>query len=640
MAHKKKIAVFANGWNTGALNEALNGMSDIAKKEDFDTYIFVSHCSYNGFDYLNRGELNIYELPDIEDYDGAIVFSTLLNSDKTAEKLCLHATDHDVPIVSIGLQIPDIPYVSVNNETGMFDLVTHLIEVHDIKRAVFIGGSQDHIENQIRLRVTKDVMTSHGLELKDEDIYYADWNNVIASDIASHCSASPEGLPDAFICANDIMALAVAATLVDLGYNLPEDVIITGFDNIEAGKGYYPTITTVSPNYDKVGEKAVSLLFDIINGVPTEKEVYVDADFVCCESCRCTDASKYENIRRTYCQKSYTYSSELHWLDSEERQLFMRITNSTDLDSFKETLTDFFVEHHHFSGKDFLMMFHFDYLKKINVDESEMFSEAYNQKLDPIVSLMDGKPVDVKRRNSHDLIPGYKKQAKEQHRFFFYPLHMNQYNYGYVVYNEKSRLTSGVFSMFDYLEKIQQAIQFLRVSIRMSYLNNELSVLYDKDPMTGLFNRFCYEKKAIPLFEECNQKGISMAIMFVDINYMKLINDKYGHLHGDKAILAVTKAITGSISDDWLAIRYGGDEFLIVGPDCDTQKADSIKQSIMDHLEKGNTNGSRPYNITASCGFVITDPEKQKSLQDYIRSADRIMYGLKREIHRHDNDNN
>jgi diguanylate cyclase (GGDEF)-like protein len=194
--------------------------------------------------------------------------------------------------------------------------------------------------------------------------------------------------------------------------------------------------------------------------------------------------------------------------------------------------------------------------------------------------------------------------------------------------------------MFDYLEKIQQAIQFLRVSIRMSYLNNELSVLYDKDPMTGLFNRFCYEKKAIPLFEECNQKGISMAIMFVDINYMKLINDKYGHLHGDKAILAVTKAITGSISDDWLAIRYGGDEFLIVGPDCDTQKADFIKQSIMDHLEKGNTNGSRPYNITASCGYVITDPEKQKSLQDYIRSADRIMYGLKREIHRHDNDNN
>ena len=52
MAHKKKIAVFANGWNTGALNDALNGMSDIAKKEDFDTYIFVSHCSYNGVEYI------------------------------------------------------------------------------------------------------------------------------------------------------------------------------------------------------------------------------------------------------------------------------------------------------------------------------------------------------------------------------------------------------------------------------------------------------------------------------------------------------------------------------------------------------------------------------------------------------------
>ncbi|MCR5208735.1 MAG: GGDEF domain-containing protein [Lachnospiraceae bacterium] len=640
MTHKKKIAIFGNGWNMSALRDALSGMSPVAGREDFDSYIFVGHASYNGYDTLNRGELNIYELPDIEDFDGAIVFSNLLNSDKTAEKICYHAKAHDVPIVSIGLQIPDIPYVGVNNETGMADLVTHLIEVHDIKHAVYIGGSRNHIENQIRLRTTRDVMNAHGLELKDEDIYYADWNNIIAAEVAMKYSESDEGVPDAFICANDIMALAVAAKLVDLGYDLPNDVIVTGFDNIEAGKSYYPTITTVSPNYDKVGEKAVTLLFDLINDVPTEKEVYVNSDFICCESCGCTNNVKYENIRRTYCQRSYTHSSELHRLDSEERRLFLHITTSTNIESFKASLTEYYTHNHHFTGDNFLMMFHWDYLKKINTDESEMFDETYKQKLDPIVALIDGKAVDLKRKNSHDLIPGYRKQSREQHRFFFYPLHKEQYNYGYMVFFDDSRLTTGRFSIFDYLEKIEQAIHFLRVSIRMSYLNNELSVLYDKDPMTGLFNRFCYEKKAIPLFDDCNQKGISMAIMFVDINYMKLINDKYGHLHGDKAILAVTKAITGSIPDGWLAIRYGGDEFLIVGSDCDTDKATSIKQSIMDYLDESNNNGSRPYNITASCGFVITDPAKQKTLQEYIRAADRIMYGLKREIHRHDNDKN
>ena len=124
--------------------------------------------------------------------------------------------------------------------------------------------------------------------------------------------------------------------------------------------------------------------------------------------------------------------------------------------------------------------------------------------------------------------------------------------------------------------------------------------------------------------------------MFVDINYMKRINDEFGHIHGDNAIKTVAESITRNVKEDWIAVRYGGDEFLIVGPDCDEQGAKQVREKILEYLDEKNHDGSQPYRISASCGYVITDPGKQKTLQDYVQEADRMMYEIKKKVHAND----
>ena len=229
---KKKIAVYANGFSMDSLREALEGIKVYAEKKDFDVFVFLSFASYSDEHGINQGELNIYKLGLMDGFDGAIVFSTHLNSPAAAVEICNRAKENGVPVVSVGMQIEGVPCVSVTNEEGMRDLVTHLVEEHGVKRIVYLGGTADHVDNLARLETTKQVLKEHGLELAEKDIVYGDWGNNKARELVHKLDESEEGLPDAIVAANDIMALAAATELIEMGKSLPDDVIVTGFDNI------------------------------------------------------------------------------------------------------------------------------------------------------------------------------------------------------------------------------------------------------------------------------------------------------------------------------------------------------------------------------------------------------------------------
>ena len=126
--------------------------------------------------------------------------------------------------------------------------------------------------------------------------------------------------------------------------------------------------------------------------------------------------------------------------------------------------------------------------------------------------------------------------------------------------------------------------------------------------------------------------------MFIDINYMKKINDVYGHIQGDNAILKVTEAIKSSIEEGWLPIRYGGDEFVVIAPKASEEKANDVQSSIMSYLDRVNSEEGSQYSISVSCGYVLTDPDKDDKLQDYIKEADRLMYELKKKRHEKDSE--
>jgi diguanylate cyclase (GGDEF)-like protein len=124
--------------------------------------------------------------------------------------------------------------------------------------------------------------------------------------------------------------------------------------------------------------------------------------------------------------------------------------------------------------------------------------------------------------------------------------------------------------------------------------------------------------------------------MFTDINYMKKINDEHGHITGDQSVIAVADAIVNSIGPDALAVRYGGDEFIILSPDTDDAGSEAIRSQIDKNLKSLCRARKIPGKVSVSCGYVITDPKSGKTLDEYINEADKVMYAIKKEIHKED----
>ena len=310
------------------------------------------------------------------------------------------------------------------------------------------------------------------------------------------------------------------------------------------------------------------------------------------------------------------------------------ILKSEGYEDLKEHLRNFYRDNHYVVGPDYYLVLNSEYFNDPNPEDSTILKDGYNAVLDATVALKNGKIVDGKLKG--ELIPGYKKKPGKQSLYYYFPLSSGRYNCGYFAFRETPIMISENLRVYEFMEKVEQSFMEYRLKMRLDAANRELTDLYNKDPVTGLYNRFCFDSIADLLYEESLEQDRPMSIMFTDINYMKNINDKYGHAAGDKSIIAVAEAIKASIGPDALAVRYGGDEFIILSPDTGAADSDAIREQIEKHLKTLFKAKKTPCKVSVSCGYVITDPKSGKSFDDYINEADKVMYAIKKKVHEED----
>ena len=172
-------------------------------------------------------------------------------------------------------------------------------------------------------------------------------------------------------------------------------------------------------------------------------------------------------------------------------------------------------------------------------------------------------------------------------------------------------------------------------------LNEKLSYIVNFDRLTGLYNRQgLYDK--VDEYEAAGVKDIYLA--YVDLDNFKYYNDHFGHDVGDVILKEVADVFRESCNENDIAVRYGGDEFiLLINSDCD-DKAKSIATQIYDSFEKNNffiemvgkLIGKKieipdENKISCSIGIAKVDGSSiKKGLSDAIKKADDTLYYIKR----------
>lgn len=157
--------------------------------------------------------------------------------------------------------------------------------------------------------------------------------------------------------------------------------------------------------------------------------------------------------------------------------------------------------------------------------------------------------------------------------------------------------------------------------------------LSTRDALSGMLNRVGLEKLAKPFYENNRKSMLTTVLFFVDINSMKMINDKFGHLHGDLAVKTISAAVLETVPKNWLCIRYGGDEFLVVGNSRNYNGEDYCKL-IADRIARKTEVMQLPYVLSASIGTLSLLPDSKLTLEEAVEEVDKIMYAKKQAYHK------
>jgi len=157
----------------------------------------------------------------------------------------------------------------------------------------------------------------------------------------------------------------------------------------------------------------------------------------------------------------------------------------------------------------------------------------------------------------------------------------------------------------------------------------DLYYLANHDPLTGTFNRHRFREELDRLMAWAQRSGESGALLFIDLDNFKEVNDRLGYKVGDELLQAIVRAMRARLHDTDVLARLGGDEFGILAVPADAGQGVAIAERLLGALrEQVMMKGGSPFRLTASCGIALF-PEHGATVDALLAAAELSMYSAK-----------
>lgn len=574
------------------------------------------------------GGASVFGLISHEMLDAMIILPESLHDRETINSIVKGCHEHNLPVICVNERIEGTFPVIVDSEGAFGGIVEHILSWHGGRRIKVMAGQRDNPFSQSRVDCCKRAMGMHGLSLSENDIYYCDFWEAPTFQAMDRFFESGEALPDAFICCNDAMAMAVCLKLRERGIKVPEDVMVTGFDGIETEKYHRPRLTTAAWDYDELAQAVLDMAETICGGdnvQPFTKELSYEPVFS--ESCGC--ACELDDSTRQLFDlvRSYSYS-----LNYEEHINTMENCIAADPTpaNVKKVLGDY-------CFGNSLICFTQEFLGYLGetVDGAVKSGDEMTVFLSTFV---DGRKLDDVVFPASRLIPQLESSFSEYNTLFVIPLHFQDQMMGYFV-SQYVPDTHHNERMYTFCTGMNRCLETMRTHEHLAGLNRRLEFMFSHDQLTNIYNRYGFYNG---FRESCRKMGgdSDVFIISIDLNDMKYINDSFGHSEGDEALCITSRALemaAESCGGGVICSRFGGDEFVaakVCGGDAQAQ-AEVFRRCFDESLEQLNKASGKPYAVKVSFGAYAASLEGVDSIEELIELADRLMYSDKARHKRH-----
>ncbi len=182
----------------------------------------------------------------------------------------------------------------------------------------------------------------------------------------------------------------------------------------------------------------------------------------------------------------------------------------------------------------------------------------------------------------------------------------------------------------DYLVKGQFTVDLLLRSIHYSIERHKMLVALRSmaliDQLTGLYNRHGFLTLANHHIGLSNRKGTKLLLLYCDLDYLKYINDNFGHNEGDLVLKETGRILRETFRDSDVISRFGGDEFVVLVIDVKEEEKNMILERLQRNIDSHNKIMKRDYAISISTGAVLYNKDIHKDISDILNQADKKMY--------------
>ncbi len=643
------LGYITSGLETEYNQALIEGVSKFCRDFSMDLLIFASHyplpTSTGSFYYQKWAITNFINKNNID----ALVIPSggLIHGISKQEFDYLVEDFMEVPTVSIAIPIRDMTTVVANPTVGFRNLITHLLEKHKCRKFAYLTVHSTSEEFQVRKSIFLDTLAYNGVKFDEKNLFYG--NHLFGSIKASfeRIKNKSDIDFDCLVCATDEIAFGAIDYFTRLGVRIPEDLIVTGFDDTKRCSQNLLSLTTVNQNTSEQGYLAAKTAYEKYLGKihPSVIEVQVIPKYR--KSCGCLKHNDYVHnamdvdynyIPEEKFESSSSIRDYFNFQDGLTKiQYFLDdLQNSVSLKSLIEKLEKGAVE---IDIKQFAICFFKEPIQTTPGYIFEKPSAAY-------VYYAQNSERDFKITEdyfyfdcSRDLLPAaYKK-------FFYgrnvvYLLYQGNIQYGYVIYGLGKKnfslykflqyvVSSTLIESYEYTKKELENKNLDKKNLNLVSKNNSLMALSKIDELTGILNRRGFMLTAQQQLSIAVDVGKMGIVVYGDMDGLKYINDTYGHDAGDRAIIAEVELLKKTFRAADTFGRLGGDEFAILSISVSLRTFEFLKEKLKDLCDEWNATSNEPFKLSISLGAVEFSSEMY-DLSELLKMADEEQYKEKR----------
>ena len=615
-----KIAALVGGIAYETQRRLLEGIMKYADEENVNIFVFTCNGDIYKQSEYGIGEFQILFLPDFAQYDGIIFARDTIQNEQFATEITKRIRESGTSVISIESHIPEMPVYHVDNREAMHDIVTHLIEVHGVRDICYLSGPKQNPESIERLKGVVDAIKEHGLILEENKIHYGDFWIDSGKMLAGHLMETGEKLPDALICANDDMALGAYLEFSGRGIQVGKDILLTGFDHTSDASNLTPKITTVEKPQGQIGYEACKAL--------SEKKRLTSQKFkVKCYyrgSCSCPE-HKTHNLSEVQL-KNISHKLGIINMAEINKNMVSDLNDCDNMREFYECLKTYIAQ------LDFSFVYLClceDSVSENKIEYSHQIKENYSEKIYIPIAYENGDFTEYPYFDCKELLPKTCMDKIGNRMCIVAPVHFRKNCLGYLVMcGSDLPYNSTQFQVW--LMNISNALENMRKQSELKRLVKKLRDVWMLDSLTQIYNRAGFFHFADKLLEECKQHDTPIGMMFVDINKLKHVNDGYGHEEGDFYIKTVADYMKKLKHEKQLLMRYGGDEFVVLGEFIKGDEFTGLIDKLNPMLEECRQQNKKPYEMSASIGFQSVSITRDFKLEQLMKQADQEMYNMKK----------